>query len=149
MTFDKETIPGGFAGPPEPQDGAQAQLVCFEGCRKTVDLATPELSIGRQSDNGLVLESDRVSRHHARVLLVGRDYYIEDLGSVNGTALNGRRLAAHLREPLRHKDVVQLCGYKMLFLEWSGYAKKLGLQTIRLDSDAIRREAEEILKDFL
>ena len=85
---------------------------------------------------------------HARIEPCQRGVFLRDLGSRNGTVLNGRRLQANRREPLRHKDIIQVCGYKLIFLDWSGYAKRMGLQTIRLDSEAIRKEADEIIKDF-
>ena len=149
MKFDKETIPVGPRVPDQPPADGQAQLVCFEGCRQTIDLMTAEVKIGRQSDNDLVLSADRVSRYHARVLRIDRDYFLEDLGSVNGTLLNGRRVEARHDHPLRHKDVLQVCDYRILYLDWRGFAQKLGLATIRLDSEAVRKEADEILKGFL
>lgn len=151
MAANRETMPDGHAGfgSDADPDAAQAQLVCFEGCRRTIDLAAHELSIGRHPDSGLQLDSERVSRQHARIVRDAGDYHVEDLGSINGTLLNGRRIAKHRREPLHHKDVIQVCEYRMLFLDWRGLATKLGLATIRLDSDAIRREADAILGDFL
>ena len=147
--YDK-TIPVGSFGDQSPREaGAQAQLFCFEGCRKTIDLDRAELTVGRQADNDLVLESERVSRRHVRVLCRRAGYYLEDLGSINGTFVNGRRLAAQQPEVLHHKDVIQVCEFKLLFFDWSGLAKKLGFATIRLDSAAISEAADRILADFI
>ena len=49
------------------------------------------IAIGRRSDNTLVLATDRVSRHHARIGVRGAGYWIEDLDSMNGTYVNGER----------------------------------------------------------
>jgi len=52
----------------------------------------PEISIGRASSNDLVLEDSSLSRNHARLLWKGGAAYIEDLGSRNGTLVNGTLL---------------------------------------------------------
>ena len=52
-----------------------------------------EIVIGRSSDCQLVIASGQVSRRHARVLWRDGEATIEDLGSANGTFVNGRRLS--------------------------------------------------------
>lgn len=49
-----------------------------------------------------------VSRRHARVHQQKKQFFIEDLGSANGTFLNGQRLTPYLPHPLRDGDEVQL-----------------------------------------
>ena len=49
--------------------------------------------LGRDSASDIRLEDDTVSRRHAMVNLVGGSYFISDLGSGNGTWLNGARVA--------------------------------------------------------
>lgn len=54
------------------------------------------ISIGRDASNMLVVNDPEVSRRHARIYRQGERYFIEDLGSTNGTAVNGIRLeSAH------------------------------------------------------
>ena len=66
-----------------------------------------ELTIGRAPGCGLVLTTDNfVSARHARVFHQGQQYWVEDLGSTNGTLLNGRRLDAVA--PLRRGDRLQV-----------------------------------------
>jgi len=48
------------------------------------------LTIGRAPDNDVVLDDDRVSQHHARVEMRGEQAYIVDLGSSNGTFVDGQ-----------------------------------------------------------
>ncbi|AGC46386.1 FHA domain-containing protein [Myxococcus stipitatus DSM 14675] len=50
------------------------------------------MKIGRTSENDVVLHDHGVSRHHARIIMRGGQYFAEDVGSANGTALNGRSL---------------------------------------------------------
>jgi len=48
-----------------------------------------------------------VSRRHAKITRRGRETFIEDLGSVNGTLLNGKRLTPYLQHPLTSGDEIQ------------------------------------------
>lgn len=52
----------------------------------------PITNIGRMSDNNIVLESSYVSSHHARIYQRNNSYVIKDMGSTNGTFLNGARI---------------------------------------------------------
>lgn len=51
-----------------------------------------EVTIGRKENNVLVMDDQFVSGHHARVFIKNTDYMLEDLGSTNGTLLNGERI---------------------------------------------------------
>ena len=53
--------------------------------------------IGRLPDNTLVLDDDSVSRRHARIESRGQGWYLMDVGSRNGTLINGRPLDGHAR----------------------------------------------------
>ena len=50
------------------------------------------ITIGREAGNDIVLESPQISRYHTRLTLQGGVYVVEDLGSTNGTFLNGQRV---------------------------------------------------------
>ena len=50
------------------------------------------ISFGRKEDNNVVMVDPYASGHHARVYLKNTDYLLEDLGSTNGTLLNGEKL---------------------------------------------------------
>jgi DNA-binding winged helix-turn-helix (wHTH) protein len=62
--------------------------------------------IGRDLDVDVQLESSLISRHHARISLDGANVSIEDLGSRNGTFVQGRRVDAPMQ--LEHGDVIRI-----------------------------------------
>ncbi len=57
-------------------------------------LEKAEVFLGRDLSNDIVINDPEVSRQHARLVLTGNTYSIEDLGSTNGTFLRGQRLSA-------------------------------------------------------
>lgn len=67
-----------------------------EGGTKDVVLNEPVSTIGRAMDNTVVLNSHDVSRYHARVELANGQARIVDLGSTNGTSVNGAKIRSQL-----------------------------------------------------
>ena len=57
-------------------------------------LGNEPLTIGRSSESGLVIRDDYTSSHHARLVLWGEQWMIQDLDSTNGTWHNGQRVSA-------------------------------------------------------
>ena len=58
------------------------------------ELDKPSYVIGREAGNDLVIEDPQVSRRHAQLTQQGNSYLIEDIGSTNGTYVNGKRVTA-------------------------------------------------------
>jgi hypothetical protein len=111
--------------PAEAEEAVHAPAVAGNGGRKgrslphqlavmSVDNGTGEsfalaneLTIGRSSDCAVPLPDDNfVSQVHARVFRRENEYWVEDLGSTNGTLMNGRRLASP--SPVRRGDRLQV-----------------------------------------
>ncbi len=89
--------------------------ICSNGSvQDTVRIKRPETIIGRAKGCHVRLELGSVSRYHARLLLQAHEYVIEDLGSTNGTFVNGVRV---LKCVLRHSDQIQLGEAKIYFFE--------------------------------
>jgi hypothetical protein len=74
---------------------AQFQFVVRAGPNvgKVHPLEAPEISIGRDSSNTVTINDAEVSRKHARLEMRGSSYVIQDLGSTNGTFVNGQRVS--------------------------------------------------------
>lgn len=87
---------------------AQYQFVMRSGPTPgvTFPLEGEQLTIGRDSTNGVAINDSEVSRKHARLMFQGGKYVLEDLGSTNGTFVNGQRLAGPV--VLKAGDVVSL-----------------------------------------
>jgi len=62
--------------------------------------------IGREAGDDIIIKDPEISRKHARIFLQGANYFIEDLGSTNGTSVNGARI--QIASPLRVGDVIKL-----------------------------------------
>jgi hypothetical protein len=75
-----------------------------------ITLRTLPFCIGRGFANELRVDHTDISRRHACVRLQEDYYLIEDLGSRNGTLLNGVRLAPGQQHRLRDGDIIQLAG---------------------------------------
>ena len=74
----------------------QPQLVMQTGPNpgKVFALEKPDITIGRDIANDIVINDAEVSRKHARLFVQGDQYILEDLGSTNGTFVNGARIAS-------------------------------------------------------
>jgi len=59
-----------------------------------IPLGTETLTIGRSSESGLVIRDDYTSSHHARLVLWGEQWMLQDLDSTNGSWHDGQRVAA-------------------------------------------------------
>jgi pSer/pThr/pTyr-binding forkhead associated (FHA) protein len=81
---------------------APRQLVVTHGALTgtRISLDGRPILIGRADDSTLVLDDDFASTRHARISLRGSDWYVEDLGSTNGTYLDRAKVTAPLRVPL-------------------------------------------------
>ncbi len=71
------------------------------------------IRIGRSNDNDLILADNTVSRYHTEIQKRKNDYILADLGSYNGTRLNGKSIQKVF---LKHDDKIQIGSSKLTFL---------------------------------
>jgi hypothetical protein len=100
--------PGPAQGLPADQDAIQIQAPNQPA--RWAPLRTGPMTIGRDADNAIVLDSDDVSRHHARLDFDGATVTVTDLGSTNGTYLANNRLLPNLPTPWQPDQVVRIAG---------------------------------------
>jgi tetratricopeptide (TPR) repeat protein len=86
----------------------------LEGQEQVFLLEAPTTTIGRGSRNSLALSDHSVSRYHAELIRLDRDYLLRDLGSANGSYVNGIRISEQL---LNDGDVLRFgtSGLEIIF----------------------------------
>ena len=72
------------------------------------------MTIGRRPDSDIFLDDVTVSRDHALLVRRGGDLYLDDLGSLNGSYVNRRRIESHR---LEDADELQIGKYKLTYLQ--------------------------------
>ncbi|MCB0117734.1 MAG: FHA domain-containing protein [Anaerolineales bacterium] len=117
---------------------AQFQFVMRSGPTPgvTFPLDGDQLTIGRDSTNAVAINDAEVSRKHARLMFQGGKYVLEDLGSTNGTFVNGQRLAGPV--VLKPGDVVSLG--EQIVLMYDGIASDAGA-TVAVSRRAVQQAA--------
>src|SRR5215213_3772881 len=80
---------------------------------KEIPLAKERTTIGRKPHNDIQIDNLAVSGEHAVIVTILNDSFLEDLGSTNGTVVNGNPIKKHF---LQNNDVVELGKYKLKFI---------------------------------
>src|SRR5205823_3951723 len=101
--------------------------ITHDGHVEEVSLSAEGATIGRSPDNDIVLEDPLASRHHARLDLRGSEIYVTDLGSANGTRLDGAAVAPHEPAPLRHGAELDIAGFVLRLVGGDDEATAAGL----------------------
>lgn len=76
-------------------------------------LTKERTTIGRKPHNDIVIDNLAVSGEHAMIMTILNDSFLEDLGSTNGTVVNGQPIKKHF---LQNSDVIELGKYKLKFV---------------------------------
>ena len=98
---------------------AQWALVAYAGAAlgRVFPIGQQEVLVGRAPESGLALLDGEVSRLHARIRIAGGQVLVEDLGSTNGTRINGEGIRGP--ETLQAGDRLEIGGhvFKLVFLD--------------------------------
>jgi pSer/pThr/pTyr-binding forkhead associated (FHA) protein len=105
-------------------------LMSPSGRATQMPVRRPTMTIGRAPRNDLVLDAARVSRFHASLSSEGPLVILRDLGSRNGTFLNGKRIELQV---LANGDNIDIAGYWIRFL---------ALEQERVSEDQLRLLSE-------
>ena len=100
-----------------PKSGDHPKLVRINDSFAGEEFSLSELenTIGRTDDNFILLSDPSISRHHATIEAVGERFSVRDLGSSNGTRVNGKKLKD--RATLKFGDRVEFGNVEFVFAE--------------------------------
>jgi pSer/pThr/pTyr-binding forkhead associated (FHA) protein len=84
---------------------------------REVPLDKERFTIGRKAHNDIQIDNLAVSGEHALIVTILNDSFLEDLGSTNGTLVNGNPVKKHF---LQNNDVIELGKYKLKFVQEAG-----------------------------
>jgi pSer/pThr/pTyr-binding forkhead associated (FHA) protein len=84
---------------------------------KEIPLTKERTSIGRKPHNDIQIDNLAVSGEHAVIVTILNDSFLEDLGSTNGTVVNGNPIKKHF---LQNNDMIELGKYKLKFVAEAG-----------------------------
>ena len=88
-------------------------LLLADGTTLDVPLTKERMTIGRRADNDICLPHPAVSGEHASVVTILADSFLEDLGSTNGTLVNGKPIVKHF---LRDYDQIDIGRQRLVFV---------------------------------
>lgn len=80
---------------------------------KEIPLSKERTTIGRKPHNDIQIDNLAVSGEHAVIVTILADSFLEDLGSTNGTFVNGKTVKKHF---LQNNDVIELGKYKLKYM---------------------------------
>ena len=99
------------------------------------ELDNNSISMGRGKDNDLVLSDNTVSRNHAIIKIIGKNYYLIDSGSSNGTYKDGKRV--HSPVMLETKSLIQCGNAQIIFYDNTIEQFDEDMTTISFDSNIV------------
>ncbi|VAW57035.1 hypothetical protein MNBD_GAMMA07-1416 [hydrothermal vent metagenome] len=89
-------------------------ILSFNGeIEKEFSLDKEVVTIGRKSDNDIILDNLAISTRHAKIITLMNDSFIEDLNSTNGTLLNGNPVSKNI---LSHGDVIKFGKHEIKYI---------------------------------
>jgi predicted component of type VI protein secretion system len=87
----------------------------IDNSRQEISFDRARITIGRKPGNDLHFNRPEISGTHAAFLMENDNYYVSDLGSTNGTLLNGAPIVAKEKYPLNPMDVVTIAPFRIRF----------------------------------
>ncbi|HTJ96904.1 MAG TPA: FHA domain-containing protein [Rhodocyclaceae bacterium] len=110
---------------------------------KEIPLTKERMSIGRKSHNDIQIDNLAISGEHAVIVTILNDSFLEDLGSTNGTLVNGEPIKRHF---LQNGDTIELGKYRLKYLnEVVQQTTPADFEkTMVLRPDVMRQTAEQI-----
>lgn len=110
---------------------------------KDIPLTKERMSIGRKSHNDIQIDNLAISGEHAVIVTILNDSFLEDLGSTNGTLVNGASIKRHF---LQNGDTIELGKYKLKYFNEAVQQTTPAdfEKTMVLRPDVMRQTAEQM-----
>ncbi|HQR03985.1 MAG: FHA domain-containing protein [Proteobacteria bacterium] len=111
---------------------------------KEISLTKERTTIGRKPHNDIQIDNLAISGEHAVIVTILNDSFLEDLGSTNGTCVNGQQVSKHF---LQNGDVIELGKYRLKYVNEVPQQAGAGdfEKTMILRPDMLRKAAEPVL----
>ncbi len=103
---------------------------------KEIPLTKERTTIGRKPHNDIQIDNLAVSGEHAVIVTILNDSFLEDLGSTNGTVVNGNPIKKHF---LQNNDVIELGKYKLNFIAEAATASGAGAERADFEKTMVLR----------
>lgn len=101
----------------KPEDAEQVHRLYTPEDKLIASIEKPMITIGKKKEDAdVVLEDPSISRMHARISREGKEYYLEDLNSTNGTFKNGLRLQPYEKRRLESGDELKCGRVTLIFI---------------------------------
>ncbi|MEZ0315566.1 MAG: FHA domain-containing protein [Methylophilaceae bacterium] len=94
------------------------------------------MTIGRRATNDIHIDNLAVSGEHASILTIGNDSFLEDLGSTNGTIVNGKTIKKHV---LQHGDEIEFGKFQLKYINELAASSGAGSSTDDFEKTMIIR----------
>src|SRR6185295_7607677 len=138
----------------EDGDTTMAKLILsLEGSViREVPLDKERVTIGRKPQNDVQIENLAVSGEHACIVTILNDSFLEDLGSTNGTLVNGNPIKKHI---LQNNDVIEIGKYKLKYIgeqpaagqtPMEDFEKTMVMRAPKARAARVRRHAGRVLR---
>lgn len=128
------------------------RLEILSGKRKgdVIDLVKDKLDVGNKKTAAISIRDPWVSFKHGCVGFENGRYYVEDLGSTNGTWINGKKIEPHNRQTLKHGDTVYFGKTKTRYRGEGGARRVTSaeVKTLKEERDELLR-VKDVLERFL
>lgn len=122
------------------------QVLTGGGKSFTYELVKPEILVGRELKNDLVLDDPRVSRTHAAIIRRDRSVILRDLESGNGTFINGIRIEPLKDFKLTSGDEIKLGSSTLTFSESDPYGTRLNSESFR---EVLHKKPDDVLTNSM
>jgi len=86
------------------------------------ELGKERITIGRKSDNDIPIDNLAISGEHAAITTLNNTSFVEDLGSTNGTLMNGQPIT---KQALHHGDEIEIGKYRLKYVNVQELGSKI------------------------